>query len=33
MQLLKTQFQPHFLYDALQHIYNSYSRKQSPESP
>lgn len=32
MQLLKTQFQPHFLYDALQHIL-FLIRKQSPESP
>lgn len=32
MQLLKTQFQPHFLYDALQHIY-FLIRKKSPESP
>ncbi len=32
MQLLKTQFQPHFLYDALQHIYYLI-RKHSPESP
>lgn len=32
MQLLKTQFQPHFLYDALQHIL-ILIRKQSPESP
>lgn len=32
MQLLKTQFQPHFLYDALQHIL-FLIRKQSPDSP
>jgi len=32
MQLLKTQFQPYFLYDALQHIL-ILIRKQSPESP
>ncbi|HVE60490.1 MAG TPA: histidine kinase, partial [Chitinophagaceae bacterium] len=32
LQLLKTQFQPHFLYDSLQHIYYLL-RKHSPQSP
>lgn len=32
MQLLKTQFQPHFLYDSLQHLYNLIG-KHSPQSP
>ena len=32
LQLLKAQFQPHFLYDALQHIFYLI-RKHSPQSP
>ena len=32
LQLLKTQFQPNFIYNSLQHIYNLV-RKHSPQSP